>query len=135
MAIRLIKIGVLYLAVGICMGIVMGAREQFTLAPVHAHINLLGFVTLTLAGLIYKVFPAAAQTRLAKIHFWVHNIALPPFMVALALLLSGNQDMGPVVGILSLVVGGAVLLFIVNVWRTLRPQPAGAPASAILATP
>jgi cbb3-type cytochrome oxidase subunit 1 len=135
MAIRLIKIGVLYLAVGICLGIVMGAREQFTLAPVHAHINLLGFVTLTLAGLIYKAFPAAAETRLARIHFWLHNIGLPPFMVALALMLSGNSGMGPVVGILSVVVGGGVLLFIINVWRTLRVQPAAAAAPAALATP
>jgi hypothetical protein len=134
MSVRLIKIGVLYLAVGICMGVVMGAREQFTLAPVHAHLNLLGFAVLTLAGLVYKAYPAAAQTRLAKVHFWLHNLGLPPFMVALALMLSGNTGLAPVVGILSLVVGGGVLAFIVNIWLTLREAPAATAAPAALAT-
>jgi hypothetical protein len=134
MSIRLIKLGVLYLAAGICMGLVMGATHQFTLAPVHAHLNLLGFATLTLAGLVYKAYPAAADTRLAKAHFWLHNLGLPPFMLALALMLRGDESMEPVVGILSMVVGTAVLLFIVNVWRCVRPAPAGTPRRAALAT-
>ena len=36
------------------IGIVMGTREDFTLAPVHAHINLLGWVTLALYGLYHR---------------------------------------------------------------------------------
>jgi hypothetical protein len=135
MAIRLIKIGALYLALGICLGLVMGASHQFTLAPVHAHLNLLGFATFTLAGLIYKAYPAAADTRLAKWHFWLHNIGLPPFMVALALMLRGNEGMGPVVGILSMVVGAGVLLFILNVWLSLRAEPARTAERPALATP
>ena len=31
---------------GMSLGIAMGMREDFTLAPVHAHINLLGWVSL-----------------------------------------------------------------------------------------
>jgi cbb3-type cytochrome oxidase subunit 1 len=134
MSIRLIKIGALYLALGICLGLVMGASHQFTLAPVHAHLNLLGFVTLTLAGLVYRAYPAAAETRLAKWHFWLHNLGLPPFMVALALMLRGDEGMARAVGILSMVVGAGVLLFILNVWLTLRAEPASAAGRPALGT-
>ena len=36
------------------LGIWMGMHEDFTLAPVHAHINLLGWVTLALYGLYHR---------------------------------------------------------------------------------
>lgn len=136
MAIRFIKIAVLYLACGVCLGLYMGMTTQFTLAPVHAHLNLLGFAVLTLAGLVYRAYPDAAKTRLAKVHFWLHNLGLPPLMVALALMLQGNAAMEPVVGIASLVVGTGVFAFVVNVWLAVRPQVAGnAAARVALATP
>ena len=45
-----LKLAVLYLIVGIGLGIAMGATENFTLRPVHAHLNLLGWTTLALAA-------------------------------------------------------------------------------------
>jgi hypothetical protein len=45
----------------------------FILAPVHAHLLLLGWASLALAGIIYHLYPAAGTTRLARIHFWAHN--------------------------------------------------------------
>ena len=56
-----LKLAVLYLIVGIGLGIAMGATENFTLRPVHAHLNLLGWTTLALAGLIYSVYPNAGS--------------------------------------------------------------------------
>jgi len=137
MAVRFLKIAVLYLAVGVSMGLYMGITQTFTLHPVHAHLNLLGWASLALCGLVYTAFPAAAETRLAKMHFWLHNLGLPPLMVALALLLSGNAAMEPVVGILSMVVGLGVFLFVINVWVAVRPAAtpgalrAGTPAVAV----
>lgn len=39
---------------GMSLGIWMGIAHDFTLAPVHAHINLLGWVTLSLYGLYHR---------------------------------------------------------------------------------
>ncbi len=39
---------------GMSLGIWMGMHEDFTLAPVHAHINLLGWATLCLYGLYHR---------------------------------------------------------------------------------
>ena len=63
MGIRFIKIAVLYLAVGIGLGLAMGMTEKFTLMPVHAHVNLLGWASLALCGVIYTLYPAAGETR------------------------------------------------------------------------
>ena len=45
-----LKLAIAYLIVGVGFGIAMGATENFTLRPVHAHINLLGWTTMALAG-------------------------------------------------------------------------------------
>lgn len=39
---------------GMSLGLWMGMRGDFTLVPVHAHINLLGWVTMTLYGLYHR---------------------------------------------------------------------------------
>lgn len=135
MAIRFLRIAVLYLVVGVSMGLYMGISQTFTLHPVHAHLNLLGWASLALCGLVYAAFPAAAETRLAKIHFWLHNLGLPPLMLALALLLSGNAAMEPAVGIFSIVVALGILMFVVNVWVSVRPAPAPAAVRTGTAAP
>jgi hypothetical protein len=40
--------------VGMCLGFYMGINQDFTLAPVHAHLNLLGWVSLFLLGIYYR---------------------------------------------------------------------------------
>jgi len=134
MAQRFIKIAVLYLALGVTLGVVMGMMHVFTFMPVHAHLNLLGWASLALVGLVYHAYPQAAETKLATVHFWLHNVGLPPLMISLALLVAGNAAMEPVVGISSLVVAAGVMVFVVNVWMTLpasSPRPAPVVAAAV----
>ena len=57
------RIASLYLLAGVVMGIVMAASENVTLRPVHAHLNLLGWVSLALFGLFYTIYPNAADNR------------------------------------------------------------------------
>ena len=122
MGIRFLKIAAVYLAIGVSMGLAMGIMQNFALHPVHAHINLLGWATMALAGLIYGQFPAAAQTWLAKIHFWVHNAALPVMMVALAFLLSGYEKALYFLEPASMAMVIAIFLFVVNVCINVRPE-------------
>src|SRR5258705_11138965 len=85
MAQRFLKIAVVYLFVGALLGITMGIFQNFALVPVHAHIGLLGWTTLALAGVIYHLHPAAAKTRLAQLHFLIHNLSLPVLRIGLRL--------------------------------------------------
>ena len=116
------KLSVLYLIVGIGIGIGMGASENFTLRPVHAHINLLGFTVLALAGLIYSVFTEAGASRLARLHFWLHNLALPVMMGSLAMLLFGNTSAVPALVASEFVAAAGVLVFAANVFINLKPR-------------
>jgi hypothetical protein len=103
--------------------------------PVHAHLNLLGWVSLGLCGLIYAKAPHLEKSLLAKAHFWLHNLALPPLMIAVWLIVNGHHEIGgPLAGIFSVVMGLGVLSFAVNLWLKGFPLPAGEaqsdPASA-----
>lgn len=116
------KLGVLYLVVGVGLGIAMGASHTFTLRPVHAHMNLLGFTVMTLAGLVYSVYPEAGSSRLARAHFWLHNLALPVMIGSLTALLLGNESVVPLLGASEIVAAVGVLLFAANVFINVKPR-------------
>jgi hypothetical protein len=40
--------GLLYCTFGVAFGIWMGIHERFDLAPIHAHVNLVGFASMVL---------------------------------------------------------------------------------------
>lgn len=111
------RLALLYFVAATALGLFMGITEDHSLFPVHAHLNLLGWVSLALAGFLYERFPAAIGTRLYRIHFWVYNITLPVSMVLLALALKGNEAVGPVLGVISIVLFASIVVFVINIWR------------------
>jgi len=121
MGLRFLKIAVVYLFIGALLGLIMGITQQFVLAPVHAHLLLLGWASLALAGLIYHLYPAAAATLLARIHFWLHNLGLPVFMIALGMLLTGREGAGPAVAVSASVVLIALAVFAANILANVKP--------------
>lgn len=113
-------VAVLYLLVGIGIGMHMGASGDFALAPAHAHINLLGFVLMTLFGIVYRVIPAMADNMLAKLHFWAHQAGALVLLVMLLMLLSGRISeaaMFPVAPLAEVVIWLGVACFGLNVFR------------------
>jgi cbb3-type cytochrome oxidase subunit 1 len=118
-----IKLAMLYLLVGITLGITMGASQNFTLRPVHAHINLIGWTTMALAGLIYTVFPQAGNSRLASVHFWLFNLALPVMMAALAMILTGDMAALPFLIVSEFVLAAGVLTFAANIFVNVGQRP------------
>jgi cbb3-type cytochrome oxidase subunit 1 len=100
---------------GAVLGIVMGAREDFSLAPVHAHLNLAGWASLALFGLCYRVYPDLASRKLARYHFLVSATAsiLLPIGIGLAVL-RASPGLAIFASILWL---SGVLLFLVQLCR------------------
>ena len=97
----MMRVSVVILLVGMLAGIVMGIREDFTLPPAHAHLNLVGGVLLFLFGLYYRLVPAAGAGRLAKIQGWLHIVGGIVFPVGVAIVvLKGDAFVVlPIVGI------------------------------------
>jgi len=114
-----IKAAVVYFIMGVGLGIYMGASGDHVLIPVHAHFNLLGWVSLALIGLIYRQFPKAGSHRLATVQFWLHNVGLLVAMVLLIGLLRGNTALDPLIGVASVVIGASVVLFAINVFQNI----------------
>ena len=119
MAIRLLKFALVYLMVGMAMGMAMGITHHFEFAPVHAHINLLGWASLALAAMIYHAYPEAALTGLARWHFRLHVAGLPVFMVGQILLLSNHEHVEWLVATGAAVTFAGLALFTVNLFAHL----------------
>ena len=115
-----IKAAVVYLIMGVGLGIYMGASGDVLLVPVHAHFNLLGWASLGLIGLIYRQFPVAGSHRLAQVQFWLHNAGLLTAMVLLIGSLRGNSSLEPLLGVASMVIGVSVVLFAINVFQNVH---------------
>ena len=113
----LIRMAAIYFMIGVWMGLYMGSTHRFEQLPVHAHINLLGWVSLGLIGVIYHLKPRAAQTALAKAHFVLHNLGLPMMAGGMFVMFGGNHTAEPIVGIGATLVALGVLCVGINLIR------------------
>ena len=122
---------------GMGFGIFMGITQDFMLAPAHAHLNLLGFVTMFLSALYYRAFPEAAAMRLAFYQSAVSMAGAVLFPIGIACVLLGGHDrFEPVVVAGALTVFLGMTLFAVIVYRTTDSTGRSAPAQIVpLAAP
>jgi hypothetical protein len=122
MTIRLIKLAVVYLVIGMSLGIGMGMTHNFLFRSVHAHVNLLGWASLALAALVFHVFPETARTRLATVWFWTYNVSLPLGIGAVALVMAGHKWAQPALIVGQLGIWAAGVMFAINVFWALRAK-------------
>lgn len=99
-----ISIGIVILFLGMAFGMWMGAREAFQYADAHAHLNLLGFVVPTLYGLIHRVYPDLARSRLAWPQCIAHFLGVLIFVPGILIV---DQTRNPAV-----VITGGILVML-----------------------
>jgi hypothetical protein len=118
---KLILIGALFALFGLTLGLGMVVFDRFQYHPVHAHINLLGWVTLAIYGIVYRIYPPMRDSGLALPQFhcavfgalfmnlgwWILIEGLPIGSLALKVIFRGGS---------ALAIAG-LLLFMINVWR------------------
>ena len=118
-----ILVGTLFLVVGISIGMYMGGSGKHELAPLHAHINLLGFTLMAVFGLIYHAFPNMAASGLARVHFWLHTVSALVLLIMLALLFTGRiaeEAMAPLAPLAEVGIMLGILTFLWNVWQNAK---------------
>ena len=113
-----LRLAIVFALVGVVVGYGMGASADHSLATAHAHINLLGWVSMFLYGLFYRAFPAAAAGLLPTLHFWSAVLGFVIMIPALAikLLALPGLEMVSTVGLIAgptLVVLGMILLAVI----------------------
>ncbi|NJM84599.1 MAG: hypothetical protein HC844_21115 [Tabrizicola sp.] len=101
---------------GIVLGIHMGIGQDFTLAPAHAHLNLLGWVTMSIYGLYHRA--TMARSRLVWVQSLTAAAGFPAFSGGLAVYLAtGNNDLAAFVVFGSLACLLGLILFLIIVIR------------------
>jgi hypothetical protein len=97
------------LVVGTGFGIAMGIAHDFHLAPVHAHLNLVGWTTLALMGLSYRAWPQlAASPVLAPLQFALSAGSAVAFPTGIYLSIE-HEAPGLAIAAALAFLGGAVL--------------------------
>ena len=129
---------VAYLVVGAVLGNLMilswmgGPWKgwDYYLIPSHTHIMLLGWVSMTIFGVAYRMFPAVLvrkiySMRLAWAHFWIANIALIGMAIFFWLnrLQEGQWTIPLAVSGVFQFMG--ILIFAYNILRTAMSPPSG----------
>ena len=65
------KAAVLFVLAGMAWGMQMAISQDHSTYPAHAHLNLLGWVSLFLIGIYYRTHPALERARLAFVQIWL----------------------------------------------------------------
>ncbi|HEX3887688.1 MAG TPA: hypothetical protein VHW05_09345 [Phenylobacterium sp.] len=110
--------GALCVMGGMIWGMYMGSKQDFTLAPAHAHLNLVGWATLALMGTFYQL--SGKGGRLGWINYLLSTAGVVVMIPALALLLGGKpQYEGVVIGGSILAALGMLtfLVVVLSCWR------------------
>jgi hypothetical protein len=106
---------VLCVTCGMFWGIHMAISGDHTMAPAHAHLNLVGWTTMGLFGLYYTVTPAAAETTLAKVHLGFAVLGVLCIVPGIALAVWGSGEALAAIGSILTVI--SMLIFLVTVFR------------------
>lgn len=115
---RFIKVAVIYFVLGTVIGLVMGATSLLGYTSAHAHVNLVGWASLAVIGLIYKAYPEAGETKLANTQFWLHNIGLPILILSMIFFPNDMENLGiPFAAVGGLLVIASTVVMAVNVFK------------------
>lgn len=117
-----LRLSVVYFFVAVALGIWMGASGNHMLLPVHAHLNLLGWVSMAIFWMVGQSFPDTQAGPFARIHFWLYNLGVPLMLGSLTLRIQGREGLEPLIGVASVAIGISVLVFAGLVMAKAAPQ-------------
>jgi hypothetical protein len=110
---------VLFVVAGMIWGIVMAISDDHSTMPAHAHLNLLGWVSLFLFGIFYHLHPAIGHSRTASIQVWIWIASTVILTVGVGLVHTGHAIGDPIAAVGSIIVLADMLLF---GWLVLRRE-------------
>ncbi len=126
------KVAVLFVIAGMIWGLVMAISGDHSAMPAHAHLNLLGWVSLFLFGIYYRLRASLERSRAAMIQVWLWIVGTVIQAIGVGLVHSGHEQAEPLAAGGSLIVFASMLLFAWLVFQAERAdarlQAATAPA-------
>ncbi|KZN37977.1 hypothetical protein N480_14635 [Pseudoalteromonas luteoviolacea S2607] len=99
-----------YGLIAMSVGVYMAATSDYLFKAAHGHLNLLGWVTMSIFGIVYFVLPKLASTKLAKLHFYCAHLAVLFLSGGMAIfVLFGSTDVAKVGAVFAI---SSMLLFL-----------------------
>ena len=111
---------VLFVIAGMVWGLAMAISGNHATHPGHAHLNLLGWVSLFLFGIFYHLHPAIDRNRAALVQVWIWMIGVVIQAYGVGRVFTGHPEGEAFAAIGSFIVLGAMLIFGWLVYRRER---------------
>ncbi len=117
-----IKLSVLYLVIGISVGLFMSYTIQLNWAAGHAHVNVVGWLSTLGIGAVLSIYPHLAENGLGTATFWLYHIGVPLFLFSTFFV-----QVNPGVAHIFTFIGGpmfliAIILFGINLFMNLKDE-------------
>ena len=113
-------LAVLSVTIGMTWGIQMSASHNHILSPAHAHLNLIGWVTMSIFAFYYHLVPGAQDGILPKLHLTVAVLGLITIVPGIVMAIrESGETLAKAGSMLTLL---SMLLFLAVVLKSVRAR-------------
>jgi cbb3-type cytochrome oxidase subunit 1 len=132
-----IRASLVWFTLGITLGVAMAAYPPWVVyRPAHAHMNVVGFITMMIFGVGYQLLPRLfghplRSRALAVAHVWLANVGLAAMVAGFVLAPHIGRDSAWVTATGGSLFAIGALAFVYNMWRTFNAADARARARAM----
>lgn len=91
----------LYILVGVNWGLYMSVTHDFSTAPAHAHLNLLGWVSMAIMGGFYALLGKETPAWLVKTNFTLMNVGVICMITGLGLVFTQTATIAQLVPLIT----------------------------------
>jgi cbb3-type cytochrome oxidase subunit 1 len=119
-----IRASLAWFAAGIMLGLAMAMHPAWVIyRPAHAHMNVVGFITMMIFGVGYQLLPRLFGHGLwspttAIAHWWLANLGLAGMVAGFMLSPHIGTRSAPVTSVGGVLYAIGALSFVYNMWRT-----------------
>ncbi len=117
------QVAVVFVVAGMIWGIIMAISDDHSAMPAHAHLNVLGWVSLFLFGVYYRLHPSLERAKSAIAQVWVWIFGTIILTIGVGLVHTGHSIGDPIAAVGSIIVLLDMLLF---GWLVLQGERAAA---------
>lgn len=122
-----IRVAMSYFIIAAGMGVLMIIWPWWTRTyiPGHAHLNLLGWISMTIYGVAYHIIPRFSgrplySSRLAWLHFYLANTGLIGMVLFFGFIGHGNLKYEKHLLYSAVVEFTSIVIFVYNMMRTIK---------------
>jgi hypothetical protein len=76
-----VAMGLLWAVAGMLLGLWMGIAADNSLKVVHVAMMVVGFTTLAMYGVLYRLWPSLQKAPLARVQFWISTLGAAGIVV------------------------------------------------------